>query len=131
MRWCGVLPVALIPLASLFLTYHRSITYLACTMGVTKIFQSAFFSSITIATNRIVPKEMRSSMNGFGGSGAGAAKALGPIVAGYWMAICLSWDDANNEHDRSLLIGAAAAYSGIGSLAFVVALNLQMLEHTS
>lgn len=59
----GVLPIVLIPLASLF-TGRKvgAIFYLAIVMGGTKVSQSSFFSSITIATNRTVPNELRSSM---------------------------------------------------------------------
>ena len=61
--WLGILPISVIPLACMFTGLnHGAIIYLSLLMGVTKIFQSAFFSSITIATNRTVSKELRSSM---------------------------------------------------------------------
>ena len=91
-------------------------------MGATKIFQSAFFSGITVATNRTVPKETRSSMNGFGGVGAGAAKALGPILAGYWMAQCLS--------NGSTRYGSALALVGLSCLSLPVSFTLHFLEQT-
>ena len=61
--WLGILPILFIPFACIFTGLnHGAIIYLSLLIGVTKIFQSAFFSSITIATNRTVSKELRSSM---------------------------------------------------------------------
>lgn len=99
--WLGIVPISLIPCA--YAMAHLSSVlgvtiYLALLIGMTKIFQSAFFSAITVATNRTVRKQMRSSMNGLGGVGAGGAKALGPLVTGYWMAICLSMDDGDKMY---------------------------------
>ena len=58
--WAGVLPISLIPCAALIARYSNQIgveIYIAILMGLTKIFQSAFFSGITVATNRTVPKK--------------------------------------------------------------------------
>jgi hypothetical protein len=58
-------------------------------------------------------------MNGFGGVGAGGAKALGPLLAGYWMATTLSWGSN----------GSIIAFVGLGCLSLPMYLNLQFLEH--
>ena len=126
--WAGVLPISLILCAALIARYssQRGVEiYIAILMGVTKIFQSAFFSGITVATNRTVPKEMRSSMNGFGGVGAGAAKALGPILAGYWMAQCLSNESGGNAYNGSVL-----AFVGLSCLSLPVSVIIYFLEQT-
>ena len=125
----GVLPISFIPFAALtarFNCRYFEFTegFIALVLGLTKIFQSAFFSGITVATNRTVPKKMRSSMNGFGGMGAGGAKALGPLLAGYWMAMCLSWDSESN------LYGSVIAFLGMGSLSLPLLLSLQLLEES-
>ena len=126
--WAGVLPISLIPCAALIAHYGNQIgveIYTAVLMGLAKIFQSAFFSGITVATNRTVPKEMRSSMNGFGGVGAGAAKALGPILAGYWMARCLSHDI-----DGKTYYGSVLAFVGLSCLSLPIARILHFLEQS-
>ena len=122
--WAGLLPISLIPCATLI--HHKgnklgTTVYIALLMGFTKIFQSAFFSGITVATNRTVPKEMRSSMNGFGGMGAGGAKAVGPICVGYWMVLCLS---------NQVSYGMTIAWIGLASLSLPVFINLQYLERS-
>mmetsp|Transcript_513 Transcript_513/g.1042 ORF Transcript_513/g.1042 Transcript_513/m.1042 type:complete len:568 (+) Transcript_513:58-1761(+) len=94
--WLGILPVVLFPFSSLFYSSQNSkysMLYLAVLSGFTKIFQSIFFSSITVASNRTVPPQIRSSMNGLGGLGAGAVKAVSPMLIGVWLAFCLSWGD--------------------------------------
>jgi MFS family permease len=124
--WAGVLPISLIPCAALVAHFSSRlgvVMYIALLMGMTKIFQSAFFSGITVATNRTVPKEMRSSMNGFGGMGAGGAKALGPLFVGFWMSICLSWDG------NAMLNGGIIAWLGLASLSLPIFFHLQTLEH--
>jgi len=154
--WWGVLPTTFIPFASLFLISDASPTissngndhgvgnsnkrysmiYLSLLMGVTKLYQSAFFSSITIATNRTVSKEVRSSMNGFASVGAGAAKAIGPLMAGYWMALCLSFgiegedETANNAEgiNHSVPLRALVAFTGIGSLGVATSAFLRLLR---
>lgn len=152
--WWGVLPTTFIPFASLFLicdatptipsngndhgagnsNKRYSIIYLSTLMGITKLYQSAFFSSITIATNRTVPKEVRSSMNGFASVGAGAAKAIGPLIAGYWMALCLSFEEedetANNAggNNHSVPLRALVAFTGIGSLGVATSAFLRLLR---
>eukprot|EP00984_Skeletonema_dohrnii_P013369 scaffold5525_cov153-Skeletonema_dohrnii-CCMP3373.AAC.6 len=86
----GILPVALFPLASLVYTNANkrwSMVYLALLSGVAKVFQSAFFSSITVATNRTVPAEMRSRMNAL--------------------------DTQDDSNDKSLPIGSLLAWFGI------------------
>ncbi len=143
--WCGVLPTSFIPFASLFQSsdatlsspsnefdhgvgnYNKtySILYLSLLMGVTKLYQSTFFSSITIATNRTVPKEMRSSMNGFASVGAGAVKAIGPIIAGYWMALCFETEGGNNHY---VPMKALMAFTGIGSLGVATSAFLKLLH---
>ncbi|KAL7515080.1 hypothetical protein ACHAXN_013038 [Cyclotella atomus] len=126
--WAGVLPISLIPCAALVAHFSNRLgvtMYVALLMGMTKIFQSAFFSGITVATNRTVPKEMRSSMNGFGGMGAGGAKAMGPLFVGYWMSMCLSWD-GNDE----ITNGGIVAWLGLASLSLPIFFNLQALEHS-
>ena len=58
--WAGVLLISLIPCAALIARYssQRGVEiYIAILMGLTKIFQSAFFSGITVATIRTVPKK--------------------------------------------------------------------------
>ena len=113
--YLGVLPVALFPLASLTVSKWWSMFYLALLSGITKVFQSAFFSSITVATNRTVPAEMRSRMNALGSIGAGMSKAFGPLVVGAWMAFCLSLD-TENENERNIIsvpIGSLLAWFGI------------------
>ena len=122
--WLGVFPVALYPLASLF--YHTenkswSMLYLALLSGITKIFQSAFFSSITVTTNRTVPAELRGRMNAIGSIGAGLSKAFGPLFVGLWMAFCLSIDSPNSGDFQ---IGSAAAWVGI---AIVSALSMSAI----
>ena len=84
--------MVLIPLASIFadIESHVSMFYLALLLGITKIFQSVFFSSVTILTNRTVPIDLRSIMNGVGGMGAGISKAIGPILAGMSEIMILS-----------------------------------------
>jgi len=112
----GILPVALFPLASLVYTNANkrwSMVYLALLSGVTKVFQSAFFSSITVATNRTVPAEMRSRMNALGSIGAGLSKAFGPLFVGIWMAFCLSLHTQDDSNDKSLPIGSLLAWFGI------------------
>lgn len=111
--WFGVLPVALFPLASLVCTANKrwSMLYLAILSGITKIFQSAFFSSITVTTNRTVPAEMRSRMNALGSIGAGLSKAIGPLFVGLWMAFCLSLDAQHGT--KRLPIGSVLAWLGI------------------
>lgn len=126
--WAGLLPVSLIPFAEF--VYHFSnrfgmTIYIAWLMGFTKIFQSAFFSGVTVATNRTVPKEIRSSMNGFGGMGAGGAKALGPLFVGYWMAMCMTFDSSHHTP-----YGSAIAWIGLASLSMPVYINLRFLEHS-
>eukprot|EP00956_Cyclotella_meneghiniana_P012868 scaffold18312_cov77-Cyclotella_meneghiniana.AAC.10 len=124
--WFGIAPISLIPCAYAIAHFSSGLgvtIYLALLIGMTKIFQSAYFSAITVATNRTVPKEMRSSMNGLGGVGAGGAKALGPLVTGYWMAICLSLDD----NDK--IYGCVVAFVGLSLLSLPVLLNLQVLKH--
>ena len=98
--WIGLFPVALYPLASLFYRTENkswSMLYLALLSGITKIFQSAFFSSITVTTNRTVPAELRGRMNAIGSIGAGLSKAFGPPFVGLWMAFCLSIDSQNSD----------------------------------
>eukprot|EP00986_Skeletonema_menzelii_P019171 scaffold27078_cov168-Skeletonema_menzelii.AAC.1 len=112
----GILPVALFPLASLIhstLNKRWSMLYLAFLSGVTKVFQSAFFSSITVATNRTVPGEMRSRMNALGSIGAGVSKAVGPLFVGVWMAFCFSLDTQEHDSSTSLPIGSLLAWFGI------------------
>ena len=112
----GILPVALFPLASLVYTNENkrwSMLYLSLLLGVTKVFQSAFFSSITVATNRTVPAEMRSRTNALGSIGAGLSKAVGPMFIGIWMAFCLSLDTQDNNNSNSLPMGSLLAWSGI------------------
>ena len=128
----GILPVALFPLASLVYTNANkrwSMVYLALLSGVTKVFQSAFFSSITVATNRTVPAEMRSRMNALGSIGAGLSKAFGPLFVGIWMAFCLSLDTQDDSNDKSLPIGSLLAWFGIalvsGLIMFAVLRSLQ------
>ncbi|KAL7435550.1 hypothetical protein ACHAXM_004709 [Skeletonema potamos] len=114
--WLGVLPVALFPLAFLVYTNENknwSMLYLALLSGVTKIFQSAFFSSITVTTNRTVPAEMRSRMNALGSIGAGISKAVGPLIVGVWMAFCLSLDDQDDSDNKVLPFGSLLAWLGI------------------
>ena len=122
--WWGILPVSFIPTAALVdiqVTNQIGITmYIALLIGVAKIFQSTFFSSITVTTNRTVPKNVRSSMNGFGGMGAGGAKALGPILAGYWMSLCIS-----QVHH-----GITIAFIGFAFLSLPIYVNLQFLERS-
>lgn len=121
--WLGVFPVALYPLASLFYTQNKrwSMLYLALLSGITKIFQSAFFSSITVTTNRTVPAELRGRMNAIGSIGAGLSKAVGPLFVGLWMAFCLSFDFQNND---DFPIGSAVAWVGI---AVVSALSMSVI----
>lgn len=110
----GILPVALFPLASLVYTNENkrwSMLYLSLLSGITKVFQSAFFSSITVATNRTVPAEMRSRTNALGSIGAGLSKAVGPLIVGIWMAFCLSLD--SQDDSKSLPIGSLLAWFGI------------------
>ncbi|KAL7521596.1 hypothetical protein ACHAWX_006275 [Stephanocyclus meneghinianus] len=126
--WCGVLPITFIPAAALLDRFNDrycfKAMYIALLVGLTKIFQSAFFSAVTMATNWTVPKEMRSSMNGFGGMGAGGAKALGPLLAGFWMAACLSWDSDGK------IYGSWIAFLGLGSLSVPLLVYLHFLEHS-
>lgn len=120
--WLGVFPVALYPLASLFYRTENnrwSMLYLALLSGITKIFQSAFFSSITVTTNRTVPAELRGRMNAIGSIGAGLSKAFGPLFVGLWMAFCLSIDN-----DDDFPIGSAVAWVGI---AVVSALSMSAI----
>lgn len=112
----GILPVALFPLASLVYTAETkrwSMLYLSLLSGVTKVFQSAFFSSITVATNRTVPAEMRSRTNALGSIGAGLSKAVGPLIVGIWMAFCLSLDTQDDSRSISLPVGSLLAWFGI------------------
>jgi hypothetical protein len=95
--------------------------YLALLSGITKIFQSAFFSSITVTTNRTVPAELRGRMNAIGSIGAGLSKAFGPPFVGLWMAFCLSIDSPNSGDFQ---IGSAAAWVGI---AIVSALSMSAI----
>lgn len=121
--WLGVFPVALYPLAPLFYTAENkrwSMLYLALLSGVLKIFQSAFFSSITVTTNRTVPAELRGRMNAIGSIGAGLSKAFGPLFVGLWMAFCLS-DSQNSDNFQ---IGSAVAWVGI---AIVSALSMSAI----
>ncbi|KAL7525005.1 hypothetical protein ACHAWF_001170, partial [Thalassiosira exigua] len=127
----GVIPVALLPLAPLAICLRWGPTiYLALAMGFTKIFQLTFFSKVTVATNRTVPSGMRSSMNGLGGMGAGVAKAIGPMVVGFWMAWCLSWDADESEHLGLVRLpkGSLVAFDGIDSLGLVLLGALQYVE---
>ena len=121
----GILPVALFPLASLIhasVNKRWSMLYLALLSGVTKVFQSAFFSSVTVATNRTVPAEMRSRMNALGGIGAGIMKAVGPLSVGVWMAFCFSLDaqdDSKRETTGSMLAWFADTRDDSKNLPFV------------
>jgi hypothetical protein len=64
-------------------------------------------------------------MNGFGGMGAGGAKAMGPLFVGYWMSMCLSWE-GNDE----ITNGGIVAWLGLASLSLPIFFNLQALEHS-
>lgn len=115
----GIVPVSLTPAASLFEAESSvncySIVYLSVLMGIIKVFQSAFFSSITVMANRTVPVDMRSTMNGIGGSGAGMSKAVAPVLVGLWMSRWLSADPAGATF-LNLPVGPWIAYAGIGAL---------------
>ena len=129
--WIGILPIILIPIASMFANIqYGSLVYLSLIMGITKIFQSAFFSSITIATNRTIPGDMRSRVNGLGGMGAGIAKGTGPILAGFWLAYCLHWDGNRNEENEGLNVpmGSLVAFGGIACLGSLLLIFLPLLE---
>ena len=74
-------------------------------------------------------------MNGFGGMGAGVAKAVGPILAGFWLAHCLSWDATTDSDDNSssglglqVPIGSLVAFAGIASLGLILVAMLPLLR---
>ncbi|KAL9188210.1 hypothetical protein ACHAXT_006588 [Thalassiosira profunda] len=105
---------------------YGALLHLAFLMGATKIAQSTFFSSVTIATNHTVPSDARSRMNGVGGMGAGVAKAVGPMLSGFWMARWLSLDHNAGRH---LSFQSFVAFGGIASLAIPLLALLPLLDN--
>ena len=132
--WLGIVPISLTPSASLLETKSGakcySMLYLAVLMGITKVFQSAFFSSITVMTNRTVPIDMRSTMNGIGGSGAGMSKAVAPVLVGLWMSRWLS-AEPNGATFLGLPVGSWIPYAGIGALGLPMLYYIKSCEMNS
>lgn len=130
----GIVPISLTPAASLLKTKSGvkfySMMCLSVLMGVTKVFQSAFFSSITVITNRTVPVDMRSTMNGIGGSGAGMSKAVAPMLVGLWMSTWLSAEPASATF-LCLPVGPWIAYAGIGALGLPMLHYIKYCEPSS
>lgn len=88
--------------------------FLALMMAQYRIFGFVFFTSITVLTNRSVPSGQRATMNGLSMLGGSAAKALGPIFAGFLASQSVEW------------IGSAASifmYGVVGVIGIMVALS--------
>lgn len=66
--------------------------------------------------------------NGVGGAGAGIAKAIGPLLVGFWMAYCLSWDAIDNENP-SMPIGSFVAFTGLACLGILLLAMLPLLKN--
>ena len=92
--------------------------FLAVMMAQYRIFGFVFFTSITVLTNRSVPSEQRATMNGLSMLGGSAAKALGPIFAGFLASESVDW------------MGSAASilmYGVVGMIGILVALSTYIM----
>lgn len=72
-------------------------------------------------------------MNGFGGMGAGVAKGIGPIIVGFWMANCLSWDNTTfnkdgNDVELYVPVGSLIAFGGISCFGLLLLAMLPLLK---
>jgi MFS family permease len=88
--------------------------FLAIMMAQYRIFGFVFFTSITVLTNRSVSSEQRATMNGLSMLGGSAAKALGPVFAGFLASQSVQW------------MGSAASilmYGVVGMIGILVALS--------
>lgn len=67
-----------------------SLVFLSAVYAVIRTFSSVVFSTITMTTNRTVPKHQRASMNGLSMLGGSLAKALGPLFGGMLFSTSVS-----------------------------------------
>ncbi|GAX17178.1 hypothetical protein FisN_10Lh025 [Fistulifera solaris] len=88
--------------------------FLAIMMAQYRIFGFVFFTSITVLTNRSVPSEQRATMNGLSMLGGSAAKALGPVFAGFLASQSVEW----MGNSASILM-----YGVVGMIGILVALS--------
>jgi MFS family permease len=88
--------------------------FLAIMMAIYRIFGFVFFTSITVLTNRSVPSEQRATMNGLSMLGGSAAKALGPVFAGFLASQSVAWMGSS----ASILM-----YGVVGMIGTLVALS--------
>jgi MFS family permease len=86
----GTAPTVLIPLSLFFVGSSLSGWILSILIGVTKLMQSLFFTSMAVAINKTVTSGQRAKMNSLILTGNSVGKGLGPTVAGGLVAFSFS-----------------------------------------
>ena len=97
-----------------------SFLFLSILFAINRIFASLFFTSVSIATNRLVPTSHRGSMNGLSVLGSSVSKAMGPAVAGVLVAFCVSSGIFANPVIGSFFVFGLIGVGGtlVGGLAY-------------
>jgi MFS family permease len=82
-------PIVLFPV-SLLLPRWAALPFLSVLISVLMIFNSVFYAGVTVATNRTVSSSNRAKLNGLSSMGASIGRGIGPLVAGFLVAVSLS-----------------------------------------
>ena len=91
-------------------------------MAVSKIFSCMYFTSMAICMNKTVQTSQRATLNGLAMVLGSIAKGLGPLFAGFLVAVCYSnrWFPARD--------GSALIFVTIGLLGAAILVQLRGLK---
>ena len=115
----GFQPLLLIPLSLRMNNPIVMSIFLALTIGVCKVFQSVFFTCISLGVNKTVPASQRATMNGIQLMGGSVARSCGPIVAGNLTSFAFS---------RFASTGSMLVFSTIALIAWIVTSRIWVLR---
>ena len=68
-----------------------ALIYLGVVLGLGRVFTVTFFSSISVAMNRLVPPHHRASFNGLLTKIAGSVRGMAPVMAGFFTSFSFSF----------------------------------------
>jgi MFS family permease len=97
-----------------------SLVFLSVVYAVIRTFSSVVFSTITMTTNRTVPKHQRASMNGLSMLGGSLAKAIGPLFGGMLFS--------TSVNHVTPPIGSVVVYSIVALLGICLAVQAYFLR---
>ena len=127
----GTLLCAFIPFSLRFPSNGGATIFLSAVLGIVKVMHSLFYTSMAVAINKTVESRQRARMNSLILVGNSVSKALGPLIAGFYVSFSFSPHAIVPAEYGSLSIWLAVPLLGFVALIQIQRLHRQVRQKES